>query len=56
MEPRASDSATSSAGTDYRHLPDPVDPDAVIGQVDARSLPDPEAGRNVAQDRALLYP
>ncbi|CAM3257337.1 hypothetical protein NODU109028_07400 [Nocardioides dubius] len=56
MEPRACDAAPPSSGPDYRHLPEPVDPDAVIGLVDARSLPDPEADRNVAQDRALLYP
>lgn len=39
--------------TDYRRLPAAVSLDETIATVDVDPVPDPEAGRNVDQHRAL---
>lgn len=41
------------AGPDYRTLPPDVRLDETIASVDADAVPDPDAGRNVEQHRAL---
>jgi hypothetical protein len=38
---------------DYSSLPSTVGPDETVTSVDAEPVPDPQAGRNVDQHRAL---
>ena len=47
------DDPPRSAQPDYRRLPPRVQLDDTIASVDAEPVPDPAAGRNVDQHRAL---
>lgn len=43
------------AHVDYTHLPEPVRLEDTIAEVDARPVPDPEAGQNTEQAFAVRY-
>ena len=53
MEARDDQPVSEKPVPDYRTLPPGVRLDETIAGVDADSVPDPDAGRNVDQHRAL---
>lgn len=53
METHDNGPANPKAEQDYRTLPPDVRLDETVASVDASPVPDPDAGRNVDQHRAL---
>ena len=53
MQPSSDRPRASQPGPDYRHLPPPVQLDETIAGVDPDPVPDPEAGQDMEQRRAL---